>query len=194
MSIQGTINQGISLVSLLVAQTPGAKRKEAEEAAARQQQISQASERGRQSGLQEAKKARAAQDLEEAKRLYGEHSALVKPKGSTAEKLETIEGHILSRRNAIESGLRLQKLEPSQEIGDQLGVWQGEIDELEEKKKGIYEAGRESRKKQREAERAAQERLEEERRRQELSRATTEPFNPTLDTIVKGGKFDGRKK
>lgn len=197
MSIQSTINQGISLVSLLVAQTPKVKRKEAEEAAARQEAISQASERGRQAGLQEAREARAAQDLEETRRLFSEHSALVKPIGTTAERLETIEGHIGSRKTAVESGRKLQELEPTEERLAQLSQWEADIGTLEEKKKSIYETGRAARKeaiaegqetraakrkKQREeAEASAAAAQEAEQRRQAITREITRPFDPNSD-------------
>lgn len=197
MSIQSTINQGISLVSLLVAQTPMVKKKEAEEAATRQEAISQASERGRQAGLQEAREARATRDLEETRRLFSEHSALVKPIGATAERLETIEGHIGSRRAAVESGRKLQELEPTEERLAQLSQWEADIGTLEEKKKSIYETGRAARKeaiaegqetraakrkkKREEAEASAAAAQEEEQRRQAITREITRPFDPTMD-------------
>lgn len=197
MSIQSTVNQGISLVSLLVAQTPIAKQKETEDAAKRQQQISEASEKGRQAGLQQARDARAAQDLEETRRLFGEHSALIKPIGNKAEKLETIEGHIGARRAAVESGRKLQELEPTEERLAQLSEWETEIGKLEEKKKGIYEAGRAARKnaiaegqenraakrkkKREEAEASAAEAQAEEQRRQAITREITRPFDPAVD-------------
>lgn len=200
MSIQSTINQGISLVSLLVAQTPMVKKKEAEDAAARQEAISQASERGRQEGLQEARDKRAAQDLEEARRLYGEHSALVKSFGKggpKAEKFETLRTHIETRQNAVASARRLQDFEPSQELIDQIGQWNTEIDQLVERQKYFGELGRAAnresiaegqetraakRKKQREeAEASAAAAQEEEQRRQAITREITRPFDPTTD-------------
>lgn len=141
MSIQSNINQGLSLVSLLLSQSPGAKAKEADDAAA----IAKATTIGKEEGKKEAREERAAQELEDTKRLFSEHSSLIKPYKLTDKvTMETIDRHIMSRENALRHGKKLQDLQPSDALADQLAQWTTEVRTLKGKLKETHELGRQT--------------------------------------------------
>lgn len=144
MSIQSTVNQGISLVSLLVAQSPAAQEKKKNEA----EQLSRASARGSATGRQEVKKQVEAQELENTRRLFDEHSALVQTYGHNIRTDETIQRHIDTREAAMKHGKKLQDAEPDDARADLLAKWKTEIDWLKGRRKELINAGVEARKKQ----------------------------------------------
>lgn len=156
MSIQSTINQGLSLAGLLVSQSPLAE---------------MTKENLELRGLQ--RNLKTAEDVTETAQITVED----------IEKLPTEK----ERREAEAS--YSTALEREADIQEEIYRRQPTRERLE----GIIRT-RSARSNFDEAAREAREALERERERQEISNAVTAPFNPTLDTIVRGGKFDGRKK
>ena len=160
MSIQSTINQGLSLMGLLVSQTP----------------------------MAEASRTRAREEAElsESKRRLAKAEEVT---GTVQEMVEEIE------KLPTENERRIAEEEYSSALERETEA-QMDIFQREPTREGIRSIirSRSARMEFDEAAREAREALERERERQEISNAVTAPFNPTLDTIVKGGKFDGRKK
>lgn len=160
MSIQSTINQGLSLAGLLLSQTPMAEASRV--------------------------KAREAAELSESKRRLTKAEEVT---GTVQEMVEEIE------KLPTENERRIAEEEYSAALGRETEA-QRDIFQREPTREGIRSIirSRSAREEFEQAARDAREALERENERLETSNAITTPFNPTLDTIIRGGKFDGRKK
>lgn len=156
MSIQSTINQGLSLAGLLVSQSPlAAITKEKREF------------RNLQKNLE------TAENVTETAQITVEDIEKL-PTENERREAESSYSTALEREADIQE--EIYRRSPTQE-----------------RLQGIIKT-RSARTEFDEAVRKARERLEQENERLETSNAVTAPFNPTLDTIVRGGQFDGRKK
>ena len=149
MSIQATINQGLSLASLLVSQTPYvdkrkvAKRVEAE-APAREMELKTAAEKAKiktEERLAAEARAKEAEKQSNIATLTGTHQAHASVIGDiartkkgllshSASDVKLYEGHISSREQAITSGKALQAVAPTEELAKNIGIWEHDITEL----------------------------------------------------------------
>ena len=197
MSIQSTVNQGLSLVGLLMSQMPSAKAREDEAAAARARETAAATAEGR---LEEERKFKAQTEEERREGIrsgYAAHSKLITPwtKGRSTER--TAEEARLTRETALEYGRQLYEFEPTEELATAIGGYERELEDIKrvqedrrqaERAKNTDERHAENARrrqsklqKQKEAEQAAAEEAEIEARRQAISREITRPFDPAVD-------------
>lgn len=157
MSIQSSINQGLSVMSMLITQSPGAEKKrvaKAVEARApeREAELKQvqakadiaiaeakSKEEARLTAEREAKQKKLEDDIKYHTGIHSTHAAAVaelprtKAKGqlsATQTDLASYAGHLSSRESAIKSGKTLYKMAPTPELAENLGKWQGEVEEI----------------------------------------------------------------
>lgn len=149
MNIQSSINQGLSLASLLVSQTPYvekrkvAKRVEAE-APAREMELKTAAEKAKiktEERLAAEARAKEAEKQSNIATLTGTHQAHASVIGDiartkkgilshSASDVKLYEGHISSREQAITSAKALQAVAPTEELAKNIGIWEHDITEL----------------------------------------------------------------
>lgn len=197
MSIQSTINQGLSLAGLLMSQMPSAKAREDEAAAARAQATAAATAEGRLAKEQEFKAQTEEERRAGVRSSYAAHSKLITPwtKGQSSER--TAEEARLTRESALEFGRQLYEFEPTEELATAIGGYERELEEIrrlqEDRRQAARTKNTEERhqetnrrrqskiQKQKEAEEAAAEAAAIEQRRQAITREITRPFDPTVD-------------
>lgn len=198
MSIQSSVNQGISIFSMLLSQTPAAEKRRVEKAVEarapeREADLKQAQAKAdiaiaeaksktedRLKLTEESKKKKLEDDIIRQTGIHKTHAAAVAdlPRTKSKEQLSatqadlaTYPGHLASRKAAIQSGEKLNKIAPSQELADNLAKWNKEIEEIKafqadlETKKQIKQEADELRKKRERALRRAEnaKKLEQER-------------------------------
>lgn len=160
MSIQSTVNQGLSLVGLLVSQTPMATQ-------------------SKENALLQERKKRADRTYQELHETIGSTESHYSQDGMT-------EGDIRMERarNAAYVAAARERSELDPGDPEKLGDWYlaEERSDIFEEEKEAHEAEFARKKKKREeAEASAAEAQAEEQRRQAITREITRPFDPTVD-------------
>jgi hypothetical protein len=158
MSIQSTINQGISLMSLLVSQTGTAAKRRTEKQVEAEKPLREAEyahkerlEEIKTAGANERERLRIQSEKDEreekraekiglAKSHYEATAGLVVPYRLTGTKGDAVSGAMLesqiaSRAAAIEAAQSYYDLEPSDEVRDRIGGWRDENTALENERK-----------------------------------------------------------
>lgn len=177
MSIQANINQGISLMSLLISQSPAAEKRRVEKSVeadaprrAAQLELAQREADIKVAEAEQKKQINIALDREAAEKekadklayltiTHGEHAKLVgeiaRGKKGAISRNEASRGlyeeHLKTREAAIKSGRELFALAPTEELRHNLGVWETEIGEIETAKAELAAADKEKAKQEREA-------------------------------------------
>lgn len=165
MSIQSNINQGISLMSLLASQTSmAAKRRATKEAEA--DIVKRKYEEEQETNRATAEYNIKHKQIKEYKRTK---------EGSPAGRQGVLEGHLLTRRIALEAGEYLYDRNPTPELAENIGKYKEEIEELSAKQEfNKKRRAQRAKKSQEEAEIAAQGALAAEQSRIAASRTITE--------------------
>lgn len=157
MSIQSAINQGLSVMSILVTQSPEAERRRVEQSVAartpeREAELKQQEAKAEIAVAEAKKKEEARYEAERAAKekkletdiqyhtgIHSTQAAAIaelprtKAKGQlsgTQADLASYAGHLSSREAAIKSGEKLYKMAPTSELAEKIGKWQAEVEEI----------------------------------------------------------------